>query len=185
MKLSSLVHLTDFRLQCSNCIWQLEELFTLSVQLPIVRYLSLFLSTRDRRLIDGNIILPTLPSTVQQFNYAIKFMFDETLDQDDTVATSWPSSHPVACFFYDEFLFIHTLPWHLTSIPLFAIIGKMVSCHANSEIGYDRQVKQLDVTIDKYFTFSKSLSGISQCRRVRQITIEIRSNDNTVKGMCI
>ena len=42
MKLSSLVHLTDFRLQCINRMWQLEELFILCVQLPRVLYLSLF-----------------------------------------------------------------------------------------------------------------------------------------------
>ncbi len=85
----------------------------------------------------------------------------------------------------DEFLFIHTLPWYLTRTAPFSIVGKMVTCHANSELGYDRQVKQLDVTIDNSFTFGKSLSGISQCRRVRQINIQIRSNGNTVKGMCI
>ena len=185
MEFSSLFHLTDFRLQSSNYIWELEELFILFVQVPKLQHLSLFLSTYDRRLIDGNIILSSLPSTVQQFNYAIQFMPDETLDQDDTIATSWPSSHPIACIFNDESLFIHTLPWHLTYIDPFLIVGKMIICHTNSELGYDRQVKQLDVTIDKNFTFGKSLGAISQCRCVREITIKIESNDNTAKGMSI
>jgi hypothetical protein len=185
MKLSPLVHLTDFRLKSIKRRWTLEELFTLLVHLPIVRHLSLFLSTYDRHLTEGNTILSLLPSTVQQFNYAIYFFSVIRLDRGDAVVSSWPPSHPVACFYNDKFLFIHTLPWHFTRIEYSSSIDQIVSCHPNDAIGYDRQVEQLDLTIGKNFTLSKSLAVISQCRRVRKIFIHVDNYGDTIKGTCI
>ncbi|CAF1221377.1 unnamed protein product [Rotaria sp. Silwood1] len=73
LKLSPLLHLTHFQLTSTKQLWMLEELLELFVQLPIVQHLSLFLFTDDRRLIEGDTILSSLSSTVQQFDYAINF----------------------------------------------------------------------------------------------------------------
>jgi hypothetical protein len=132
-------------------------------------------------------MLASLPSTVQKFNYAIHLLHVTIPDQAEMTAASWPPSHPVACILRDNILFIHTVPCQLTHISSFSIVGKMVANHPNSGIGidYDKQVEQLDVTINKSLTFRKSLAVISQCRRVRQITIYVEINDEVVKGMCI
>jgi hypothetical protein len=61
----------------------------------------------------------------------------------------------------------------------------MISCHTNGATGYERQVEQLDLEVNKNFTFSKSLTVISQCRRVREITIHVRNYDDAVKGTYI
>jgi hypothetical protein len=185
IELSSLSHLTNFRLKSIIRMWKLEELFLLLLHLPLVQHLSLFISTKDKRFTDGNIILSLIPSTVQQFNYAIYFFPDTTFDEYDTIPTSWTPSHPVACFFNDGFLLIHTLPWHFPRISFFSIIDKMVTSQVNCEIGYDRQVEQLDLSIQENSTFSKFLAMISQCRRVKELNIYVINNDAAVKGRCI
>jgi hypothetical protein len=185
MKLSSLSHLTDFRLKCINHMWKLEELLTLFIQLPTVRHLSLFLSTLDVHLTNGSLILSSLPSTVQQFNYAVDYFSNITLNQDETIVNYWPPSHPVSCYLNDRFLFLHTLPWDFPRIEVRSLLGKMISCHTNGATGYERQVEQLDLEVNKNFTFSKSLTVISQCRRVREITIHVRNYDDAVKGTYI
>jgi hypothetical protein len=166
-------------------MWVLEELIILLAQLPAIQCLSLFLSTYDKRLIQGNIILPSLPSTIQEFNYAIYSISDTTFDENDTIVSSWPSSHPVACFFNNEFLFVHTLPWHFARMEFSSLVGKIMSCQTNSAAGYDRQVKHLYVKIDKNLTLTKSLAVISQCHRMRELIIFVRNNGDVVKGTCI
>jgi len=185
MNLSSLFHLTDFRLQSTEHIWKLEEFFIIFSQIPTVRHLSLILSTCDRRLIQGDIVLSALPPTVQQFDYAIYFFNDTPVDQVDEIIASWPLSHSVTCFCKNEFLFIHTLPWRFASIELSALINKMTSCYANNVTDYDRSVEHLYLKIDRNFTLTKSLSMISQYRRVREITIYVQNNGDAVKGTCI
>jgi hypothetical protein len=185
MKLSPLLHLTNFRLKSIVRVWTLEELIILFVQLPIIRCLSLYLSTYDKCLIKGDIILSSLPSTVQQFNYAIYFVSDTIIDDDDAIASSWPPSHPVACFFNNEYLFIHTLPWHFARMEFLSLVGKKPSCQTNSEIGYDRHVEHLYLKIDKNLTFRKSLTLLSQCRRVRELLINVKDDGDAVKGTCI
>lgn len=185
MKLSPLIHLTNFRLKSVIRVWVLEELITLLVQLPTVQCLSLFLFTCDKRLVKSDIILPSLPSTVQQFNYAIYFISNTTIDGDDINVSCWSLSHPVACFFNDEFLFIHTLPWHFTRLEFPSLLGKMMSCHTNSVNGYDKYVEQVHLTIDKNFSLGKSLAVLSQCRRVKTLMINVANDGNVVKGMFI
>jgi len=185
MKLSPLIHLTNFRLKSVIRVWILEEFIALLVQLPIVQCLSLFLSTYDKRFIKGDIILPSLPSTVQQFNYAIYFISDTTLDEDDTNVFSWSPSHPVACFFDNKCLFIHTLPWYFTHLEFSSLVGKMMSCRTNSANSYDKYVEQVYLKIDKHFTLSNSLAALSQCHRVKKLTINVTHNEDVSKGMCI
>ncbi|CAF4460758.1 unnamed protein product, partial [Rotaria sp. Silwood2] len=181
LTLSPLFYLTHCQLISTKQSWILEELFLVFVQLPIVRYLSLFLSTHDRRLIEDNTILSLLPSTVQQFDYAIYFYHNMPFDEIDEIITSWPISHPVTCFYKDTFLFMHTLPWRFVRISFPTFINKMMSCQMNNITGYDSSVEQLNVTIDKSFTLLKSLGIISQCHQVREMTFYVRDTGDTVK----
>lgn len=184
-ELAPLLYLTDFRLKSIHQMWTLEKLSGLLVQLPTVQYLSLFLRTVDQCLTQGAMILPSLPSTVQQFNYAVYFFSSTKLDREDVIIASWPPSHPVVCFLNNVFLFIHTLPCHFARIHNESLIGKMASSHVNDAIGYGTQVEILDLTMDKNSSLNKSLAIISQCRRVRKIYINVKSNNELVKGTCI
>ncbi|CAF1153692.1 unnamed protein product [Rotaria sordida] len=179
--LSPLFYLTHFQLISTKQSWTLEELRLLFDQLPIVKYLSLFLSTDDRHLIEGDTILSYLPSSVQKFDYAIYFYHNISFDEINEIITSWPTSHPVTCFYKDTLLFVHTLPWRFTRISFPTFINKMMSCKTNNVTGYESSVEQLDVTIDKSFTLIKSLGMILQCRQVRDITIYVRDTGDTVK----
>ncbi|CAF1140141.1 unnamed protein product [Rotaria sp. Silwood1] len=180
LTLSPLFYLTHFQLISTKQLWMLEKLCVVFAQLPIVRHLSLFLSTDDRRLIEGDTILSVLPSTVQQLDYGIYFYHHISFDEIDEIITSWPTSHPVTCFYKDTFLFMHTLPWRLARISFPTFIKKIMSCQTNTMTGYDSSVEQLDVTIDKSFTLTKSLGMISQCRQVREMTFYVRNTDDAV-----
>ncbi|CAF2926587.1 unnamed protein product [Rotaria sp. Silwood2] len=181
LNLSRLLHLTHFQLRSTKQLWMLEELLILFVQLPIVQNLSLFLSTTDKRLIEGDTILPSLPSTVQQFDYAIYFLHTMFADQIDAIIVSWPPSHPVTCFYLNTFLFIHTLPYRFARISFPGSIIKMISSRVNSNSGYDSSVEQLSLTINTHFALTKSVEIISQCRQVREITFSTKDTDNTLE----
>ncbi|CAF0960181.1 unnamed protein product [Rotaria sordida] len=112
--LPPLLHLTNFELRSIMQPWTLEELLLLFAQLPIVKNLSLYLLTHDRRLVDGNTILASLPSTVQLFHYATYFIDNMDIDDIDDILVSWPSSYPIMCFHEETSLFLHTLPWGFT-----------------------------------------------------------------------
>jgi hypothetical protein len=183
LNLSCLYHLTDFKLICTKQPWILEDLLVLFAQIPNVRCLSLFLFTSDARLIQSDIIISSLPSTIQQFNYAIYLFHFTPFDQIDEIITAWPPSHEVACFFHDTFLLVHTLPWHFTRISFPKYTSKIMSCRTNMISGYDRSVKQLEVKIDKKFTLKKALGIISQCRRVKEIAIYVTDSVDTIKGI--
>ncbi|CAF3705046.1 unnamed protein product [Rotaria sp. Silwood1] len=185
LKLSPLLHLTHFQLTSTKQLWMLEELLELFVQLPIVQHLSLFLFTDDRRLIEGDTILSSLSSTVQQFDYAINFSHKMSSDLVGKIIASWPPSHPVTCFYHDTLLFIHTLPWRCTRITFPAFINKISSRGVNNITGYYNSVNQLNLTIDENFTVIKSLETIFQCHQMREIYIIVKDTDNVVKGMYI
>ncbi|CAF1173768.1 unnamed protein product [Rotaria sordida] len=155
LNLSPLFHLTYFQFKSIQQSWMLEELLILFAQLPIVRHLSLFLLTTDRRLIEGGTILPSLPFCAQQFDYAICFFDNMFVDQIDAIIASWSPSHRVTCFYQNPFLFIHTLPWHLARISFPELITKMISC--------------------------RSLGIISKCRQVREITFSVKDTGEIVE----
>jgi hypothetical protein len=182
MSVSPLLHLIDFRLKSLRHCWQLEELLVLLDQLPNLQHLSLYLWTYDPRFVHGNIVLPLLPSTVQQFNYAIYYLHGMQLDRDDTIVASWPPSHPIACFLTDRVLFIYTLPWRFTSIDLTTSVGNMMSSRESRVAGYDRQMDKLVVNIDRNFTWARSLAVVAQCRRMRDLTVLMNESDSTVQG---
>jgi hypothetical protein len=104
-----LLHLTNFQLKSITYSWTLDELMTLLVQLPTIQCISLSLVTNDERLVKGDKVLSLLPSTIQQFSYAIAYFSDITSDEGDMIASSWPPSHPVAYFFDNKLFFLHTL----------------------------------------------------------------------------
>jgi hypothetical protein len=183
MSVSPLLHLVDFRLKSIQRYWQLEELLVLLDQLPNLQHLSLYLWTHDSRLVHGNIVLPLLPSTVQQFNYAIYYLHGMQLDRDDTIIASWPPSHPVACFLTGRVLFIHTLPWRFTSIDLTTSVVKMMSSRTSRVAGYDRQIDDLVVNIDRDFTLARSLGVIAQCRRMKELVVFMNESGGTAEGM--
>jgi hypothetical protein len=131
MSVSCLIHLVDFRLKSIQRYWQLEELLILLGQLTNVQQLSLYLCTDDLRCVHGDMVLPLLPSTVQQFNYAINYLHGVQLDRDNATVASWPPSHPIACFFNDTTMFMHTLPWRFSDIYLRTSVGEMISSHAS------------------------------------------------------
>ena len=182
--LSPLIHLTNFQLKSVTRAWMLEELTTLFNLLPSVQSLSLFLSTYEECLIQGDLILSLLPSTVQKFNYAVYFYSHTTLDKDHMIVSSWPPSHPVACFFSDVYLFLHTLPWHFPTLDFLSPIGKVMSSQAINANGYDRRVEQISFSINKIFTWEKALTILSNCCRVREITINVEQENDIVKGTC-
>ena len=151
-------------------------------QLPNLQHLSLYLCTDDSRFVYGDMVLPLLPSTVRQLNYAIYYFHDMQLDRNDTIVASWPPSHPVTCFFTDSALFIHTLPWRFTSIYLMTSVAQMMSSRASRVAGYDRQIDGLIVNIDRSFTLSRSLAVIAQCRRIRKLYVIMNDSGSTVQG---
>ncbi|CAF3124977.1 unnamed protein product [Rotaria socialis] len=182
LDLSCLYHLTDFKLVCTKQPWIFEDLLVLFAQIPNVRCLSLFLFTSDTRFIQSDIIISSLPSTIQQFNYAIYLLHFTPFDQIDEIITTWSPSHEVTCFFHDTFLLVHTLPWHFDRISFPKYTSKIMSCRTNMISGYDSSVKQLEVKIDKNFTLKKALGIISQCRRVKEITIYVTNSIDTIKA---
>ncbi|CAF3854737.1 unnamed protein product [Rotaria sp. Silwood1] len=185
MKFFPLLHLADFRLKSLRHGWMLEELSILLSQLPIVQHLSLFLSTYDSRFVEGNVLLSLLPSTIQQFNYAIRYFYDSAFDGDDEIIIPWPSSNPIICSLNDESLFLHTLPWHFPRIEFSLLHSKMVSSSTNNVAAYDRNVKEVDIWVNSNFAFTRSLSTISQCCRARVITIYVTKEDDTMEGTYI
>jgi hypothetical protein len=185
MSVSSLQYVIDFQLKSTKRWWQLEELSIILDHLPNVQKVSLFICTSDPGLVYGNILLPLLPSTVQQFHYAVYYIPGSCLDQDNTIVTSWPSSHLISCFITDDFWFIHTLPWHFIRMSFPSSLSKRMFSQVNHENGYDKQVKELEVIIDKNLTLAKSLSIIAQCRRMKELVIFVSSDDNATDGMYI
>ncbi|CAF1222789.1 unnamed protein product [Rotaria sp. Silwood1] len=171
--LPSLLHLTNFELKSIMKPWTLEELLLLFAQLPIVKHLSLCLLTHDRRLVDGNTILPSLPSTVQLFHYATYFIHNMDVDSTDDILVSWSSSHPVVCFQEETLLFLHTLPWYFADFDFPDLINKKISCGTNYLNGYYSSVQRLMLQIDRNFTFTKALEIISQCHQVKKVIITI------------
>lgn len=186
MKLSSLEHLTDFRIKAVKRGWNLGHLTKLLVQLSAIRYLSLFLCTVDKSLIQSDIIFSLLPTTIQQFNYAIYFFPPVILDEDHTnqIISSWSPSHPVVCYFNKESLLIHTLPWQFGRMEMLPSIGNAIFSEIHHTTGYDRHVEQLLFTINQNFTYSQSLTVLSECRRVRELHMSVIDNGDIVKGMC-
>jgi hypothetical protein len=182
MKFFPLLHLTDFQLKSLRHGWMLEELSTLLIQLPIVQHLSLFLSTYDDRFVEGNILLSLLPSTIQQFNYAIRYFYDSAFDEADEIIIPWPSSNPIICSLNDDSLFLHTLPWHFPRIEFSLLHNKMISCSTNNVAVYDRNVEEVDIWVNSNFALTRSLSTVSQCCRARVITIYVTQEDDTMKG---
>ncbi|CAF4370673.1 unnamed protein product [Rotaria sp. Silwood2] len=181
MKVFPLLHLTDFLLKSLRYGWVLEELSILLVQLPIVQNLSFSLATYDSRLVEGNIVLSILPSTIQQFNYAIRYFYDSDLDGVDDIIASWPSSNPITWCLNNKSLFLHSLPWRFPHIEFSLSHSKMMSCLTNTVAVYNRNVEQVDIWVDKKFALTRSLSAISQCRRARLITIYVAGEDTTMK----
>jgi hypothetical protein len=185
-QLHPLLHLIDFRLKYIMHGWKLEELSLLLVQLPIVQYLSIFITTFDRRLLEGDVLIPVLPSAIQQFNYAINFISDTPFDRVKEIITSWPSSHPITCLFNEKLLFLHTLPWRFPHIELDVSYGKMIPYCANNVDDYDRSLEQLYLWIDTNFGLTRSLPMLRQCRRVKGITIVVENDrEIDVKGTSI
>lgn len=179
---SSLLHLTHFRLKSVERRWTSEELMALLVQLPIVQCLSLFLYTYDERLVKGDIVLSLLPSAVQKFNYAVYFYSNIISDEDNTIASSWPPSHPVAYFFDNKLFFLHTLPWHFTRLEFSSTLGKMISSQTINANGYDKHTEQVCLFINKNFSLDKALTILSQCRRVSEVIISVTDNSDIVEG---
>jgi hypothetical protein len=180
-----LLHLTNFRLKSVGRAWTLDKLMALLVQLPIVQCLSLFLFTYEESLVKGDLLLSLLSSTVQQFNYAVYFYSDITLGEDNTIASSWPPSHPIAHFFKDQLCFLHTLPWRFTYLEFPSTVGRMISDQTINANGYDKHTEQVSLFINTNFPLAKSLIVLSQCRRVRKVTISLTNNSDISEGMCV
>jgi hypothetical protein len=178
-----LLHLTNFRLKSVGRPWTLDKLTALLVQLPIVQCLLLFLFTYDERLVKGDLVLSLLSSTVQQFNYAVYFYSVIPLGEDNTIASSWPPSHPVAHFFKDQLCFLHTLPWRFTYLEFPSTVGRMISDQTINANGYDKHVEEVSLFINTNFPLAKSLIVLSQCRRVREVTISVTNTNDLSKGM--
>jgi hypothetical protein len=183
--ISPLFHLTNFKLKCIVHRWSLDELLMLFVQLPIIQSISLSLLTNDKRLVEGDKVRSILPSTLQQFNYAIAYLSDTVSDEIDTIVSSWPTSNPIAYFFDNHFLFLHTLPWNFNRLEFPSVVGGMMSWQAINTYGYDKHVEELFLFVNKNFSLTKSLILLSQCRRVREITINVTDNSEIITGMCI
>lgn len=177
-------YLTDFQFRSTKHIWTLQELSAIFSWLPIVQHLSLCLLTSDQRLVESNAIIPEIPTSVQRFNYAIYFLHHMSLDQTQNLIDSWPLSRPVTCFYHDSLSFIHTLPCHLSRISFSTFISKIISNQTDRSAGYDDSVKEIELLLDQNFSLSKSIEILSQCQRVREITIYERNTDDTVKSMC-
>ncbi|CAF0881126.1 unnamed protein product [Rotaria sordida] len=179
--LPPLLHLTNFELRSIMQPWTLEELLLLFAQLPIVKHLSLYSLTHDRRLVDGNTILASLPSTVQLFHYATYFIDNMDIDDIDDILVSWPSSYPIMCFHEETSLFLHTLPWGFTDFHFPSLINKKISCETDNLNDYYSSVQRLKLQIDTNFTLTKALGIISQYHQVKRITITIADTSEVSK----
>jgi hypothetical protein len=178
-------HLTHFRLKSVGRPWTLDELMALLVQLPIVQCLSLFLFTYDETLVNGSLLLSLLPSTVHKFNYVISFHSDVMLNENNTIASSWPPSHPVACFINKDYCFLHTLPWRFGHLEFPPIVGKTISDQTVTTNGYDRHTENVCLFVNNNFSLTKALTVLSQCRRVREVTINVTDDSDMNKGTCV
>ncbi|CAF2821175.1 unnamed protein product [Rotaria sp. Silwood2] len=181
--ISPLTYLTDFRLKSSRRCWILQELFILLCQLPILERLSLFISTNDISLVQGNTLLSMFSSTVQQFHYAIYYFYDTQSNQDEAIIASWPPSHPISCIVNDNFIFVYTLPWSFTRQTLYLPTVKTIFSQANSAAGCDRQPEVVEIVINRNFTLSRYLTIMSQYRRIREIIIWMSNRGDAVEGM--
>lgn len=181
-KLIPLFHLTFLRLENFHSDWSLEELKILFTLLVAVRYFSLSFCTTDKRLLQGNIILSSLPSTVEQFDYGIRLFDDIELDPNDDIVATWPTSHPIVCYSNDDCIFIHTVPYHFTFAEYSCLDGKIVCSHTSASINHYRQVETLILTMKKDFYLNKFFTVLSQLCQVRMLIIILTSDDIVVKS---
>jgi hypothetical protein len=182
MIISPLIYLVDFQFKSTARRWILEELPVILLGLPVVKRISLFLSTDDARLVQRNTLLSLFSSTVQQFHYAVYYMYDMQPNQDEAIVVSWSLSQPVICIANNNFSLIHTLPWQFTRASFLQPTAKMLSNQAN---GYDKRIEILEVFVSRNFTLSKSLAIISQCHRVKEIKFWMDNGGDPVQGMCV
>jgi hypothetical protein len=59
----------------------------------------------------------------------------------------------------------------------------MMSWQTINKNGYDKHIEEVYLFINKSFSLAKSLIVLSQCRRVREVYINVTNNGNTSKGM--
>lgn len=177
---SPLLQLTDFSLRSVVCAWHISELTSLITLLPNVIRLSLALYIKDQSLIRGDVILPLLPSTVEQFNYVVFTV--HAVDTYDTAVASWPPSNPIACFINGPFLFLHTKPWYFSHLEIPTALGESISLAAIRDSGYEKCVKRIWLFINENFSSNKSLLLLSQCHRAREVMINIMDDLGALKG---
>jgi hypothetical protein len=59
----------------------------------------------------------------------------------------------------------------------------MMSWQTINKNGYDKHVERLCLFIDEKFPLARSLTVLSQCRRVRGVYINVTNNSEISKGM--
>ena len=179
---SPVLHLTDFSLRSVACPWNLTELTTLLAIFPNIQRLSLLLFTKDRQLSRGNVILSLLPSGIQQFNYMVYLFSWMVFEEYNPIVASWPSSNPIGCLCYENYIFLHTIPWHFSRLEIPSSIGQSVSLTTVSRNGYEQHVERVCLYVNKNFSLNKSLIILSQCSRARELVINTMDDIDTLKG---
>ena len=142
--------------------------------MPTLQKRSLFLSSKESNLVCGNILLPLLSLTIQEFQYAIRYYAKLQFDRNDAIVASWPPSHPIMCYIGDTFHFFHTIRWYCACIPIHPSIGNTFSSQKYHDTCYDQRVERLVVFSDRNFTLGKALAVVAQYRRMRELTVWVR-----------
>jgi hypothetical protein len=127
--LSPLVHLIDFQLRSRSTLWAFEETADLLRLMPSLQKLTLGMLTGDERLVTGENLVKTLPSSVTQIHVAIHYYFSESNFNTDELHALWPHSLPVICLLdiARVRVLFHTIPYSFRSIVLPAELSEQMS----------------------------------------------------------
>lgn len=165
-QVSPLLFLTKFFLRCYDHFWTFIEYQSLLKIMPTVETLSLQLSSQDMYFVNSKTeLIDILPSTVQEFNFGLRYFYDEIQDIDQIILKTF--RFPLICLI-DENLqqaFVHTVPHKFPSLHISSPMAKSMVSHENYndiELFYDYH----GMTLGEMFPI------ISRCRRIKEISIQ-------------
>lgn len=171
--LSPLVHLIDFQLRSRLTLWAFEETVDLLHLMPSLQKVALGLLTSDERLVIGENLIKTLPSSVTQIDIAIRYYFSEWDFNIDELHALWPDSLPIICLLdiARVRVLFHTIPYNLRSIVLPAELSEQMSSGWHWK--HMQQVE--DLCVYNITSLAQILLMVQHFHRLQRLTISIAS----------